>query len=284
MSVIALVLMACAFFAGISVLARFLTVLNETPLHPFQISFGRYVVAVALLLPFILLQGHRVFRTATPVAYLFRCSASVGAGSCIFASVAVMPLAEVTAITYSSPLFVLLFAAFFLREKVSAGRWTVTGTGFVGVLLMTAPGVGAFQPMALIALLGALFMAGELTALRHITLKDSAATALILTNIVGLCISGALALTVWRTPNLLEYQLLIGIGAVTVTGQAMFVYAAKWGEASLLAPLFYSTLIYAAVFGYVFFDEAPTLRSTVGAAFIVAAGLALGWLERRARS
>lgn len=284
MSVIALALVACAFFAGINVLARYLTTLNESPLHPFQISFGRYVVAVLLLSPWLCFHGRDVLRTGKPASYVLRCSAGVGAGSCIFASVAVMPLAEVTAITYSSPLFVLLLAALLLREKVHAGRWLVTGLGFGGVLLMTAPGASAFQPMALIALLGALFMAGELIALRHITLTDSAATALLLTNVVGLFISGALALLVWRTPDAVECQLLFGIGAVTVTGQALFVYAARLGEASLLAPLLYSTLIYATLFGFFLFDESPSLRSVAGAALIVAAGLGLGWLERRVRS
>ena len=280
LEVIGLALIACAFFAGTSLIAKFIAGSDGPTLHPFHVAFGRFLFGTLMLCPLFVLKGRRLVQSQVPWTYLLRSGSSVGAASCIYASVAVLPLADITAITYSSPLFMLILAVLVLRERVSKLRWTIVGFGFMGVLIMAAPTSDAFQPMALVALLGAVFMAGELIALRHIATRDSALTALFLTNAIGLVISGILSPFVWQDATAAQWQLMAAMGIITASGQVFFVRAITLGEASLLAPLFYSTLLYAAAYGYIFFGEVPSPRAVAGAIVIIVAGFLLGRTEK----
>jgi len=117
--------------------------------------------------------------------------------------------------------------------------------------------------------------------LRYIARRDAALNALFLTNVAGLAISGGLAPFVWRSPSAAQWELMAVIGVIAATGQLFFVRAASIADASLLAPVLYSTLVYAAVFGYLVFEEVPGAAALTGAALIVGAGIVLGRAERR---
>jgi drug/metabolite transporter (DMT)-like permease len=233
---VALTLVACAFFAGTNVGAKLIATAPGPALHPLQIVFGRFLFGTLLLAPLLLIEGPSLLRSRVPYAYLLRSGCSVGAAACIYASVAVLPLADVTALTYSSPLFMLILAALLLRERVDGWRWLAVVAGFAGVVVMTAPSLDAIQPMALVALLAAVLMSGELIALRFIAQRDPPLSALFLTNLVGLGLSTLCAPFVWQPATASQWELMLLIGAVTVSGQMFFVRAVAMGEASLLAP------------------------------------------------
>jgi drug/metabolite transporter (DMT)-like permease len=210
-----------------------------------------------------------------------RSGGGVASATCIFIGVAHLPLADVTAISYASPFFALMLAALFLGEKVRGARWGAVALGFTGALLITRPTPDTFQIMALVPFAAALAMGVEVTCARFIAQRDSVGTAMVWTNGVGLVMTTCLLPFVWGVPTWEQAGLIFLIGLITVSGQVLMITAMSQGEASLLAPLFYSTLVYAALFGWLAFGEIPVAWTWAGAALIMASGL---WLARSNRS
>ena len=278
---IILVLLACAFFAGINVVARYVAETQaENTIHPLVITFGRYLSGFLFVAP-MLVTGHAKTRSAVPAFYLLRSGGGVASSTCLFIGVAHLPVADVTAISYASPFFALMLAALFLGEKVRGARWGAVTLGFIGALLITRPTPETFQVMALVPFAAAITIAIEVTCARYIAQRDGVGTAMVWTNGVGLLITSVLMLFLWSMPTWEQAALIILIGAVTVSGQALMIKAMSEGEASLLAPLFYSTLVYAAVFAWLAFDEVPVSWTWAGSALIIVSGL---WLARSNRS
>ncbi len=275
-----LVLLACGFFASTNVVARLVAETQVAhPIHPLVITFGRYVTGFLLTAPVL------ATRFASPVSrvpwlYLLRSGGGVTSATCIFIGVAYLPVADVTAISYASPFFALILAAVFLGERVRWLRWAAVALGFAGALLITRPTPETFQVMALVPFAAALAMGVEVTCARYIAQRDAVGTAMVYTNGFGLVLSALLMPFVWTEPTWHQAGLIFLIGALTVSGQALMIAGMAKGEASLLAPLFYSTLVYAAVFAWLAFGEVPVAWTWAGAALIMASGI---WLARSNR-
>jgi drug/metabolite transporter (DMT)-like permease len=274
---ILLVLLACAFFASTNIVARLVAETQaENTIHPLVITFGRYVAGFLLTAP-VLFTRFASVRSQVPYLYLLRSGGGVTSATCIFIGVAYLPVADVTAISYASPFFALMLAALFLGEKVRGARWGAVALGFVGALLITRPTPDTFQVMALVPFAAALAMGVEVTCARFIAQRDSVGTAMVYTNGFGLVLSAALMPFVWSEPTWAQAELIFFIGLITVSGQAFMIAGMAKGEASLLAPLFYSTLVYAALFGWLAFDEVPVSWTWAGASLILVSGI---WLAR----
>lgn len=276
-----LVLAACAFFASTNLIARLVAETQAgNPIHPLLITFGRYLSGFLLVGPSLFTRFASI-RSKVPAFYLLRSGGGVASATCIFIGVAHLPLADVTAISYASPFFALMLAALFLGEKVCGARWGAVALGFTGALLITRPTPDTFQIMALVPFAAALAMGVEVTCARFIAQRDSVGTAMVWTNGVGLVMTTCLLPFVWGVPTWEQAGLIFLIGLITVSGQVLMITAMSQGEASLLAPLFYSTLVYAALFGWLAFGEIPVAWTWAGAALIMASGL---WLARSNRS
>lgn len=276
-----LVLAACAFFASTNLIARLVAETQAgNPIHPLLITFGRYLSGFLLVGPSLFTRFASI-RSKVPAFYLLRSGGGVASATCIFIGVAHLPLADVTAISYASPFFALMLAALFLGEKVRGARWGAVALGFTGALLITRPTPDTFQIMALVPFAAALAMGVEVTCARFIAQRDSVGTAMVWTNGVGLVMTTCLLPFVWGVPTWEQAGLIFLIGLITVSGQVLMITAMSQGEASLLAPLFYSTLVYAALFGWLAFGEIPVAWTWAGAALIMASGL---WLARSNRS
>jgi drug/metabolite transporter (DMT)-like permease len=276
-----LVLAACAFFAATNVAARLVAETQAgNAVHPLLITFGRYLAGFLLIVPAVL-SGHASPATRVPALYLLRSGGGVVSATCIFIGVAHLPLADVTAISYASPFFALMLAALFLGETGSRARWVAVALGFAGGRLITPPTPAPFQAMALVPFAAALAMGVEVTCARFIAQRDRVGTAMLWTNGVGLAISAGIAPFVWSLPTWEQTGLIFLIALLTVSGQVLMIAAMAKGEASLLAPLFYSTLVYAAIFGWLAFGEVPAAWTWTGSALILASGV---WLARRGRA
>lgn len=281
---ILLVLAACAFFASTNVIARLVADTQaDNPIHPLVITFGRYLAGFLLIAP-ILFTPLASVRSAVPALYILRSGGGVVSATCIFIGVAYLPVADVTAISYASPFFALLLAALFLGEKVRASRWGAVALGFAGALLITRPTPDTFQIMALVPFVAAFSMGVEVTSARFVAQRDSVGTVMVWTNGMGLAITLCILPFVWSLPTWEQTGLILAIGLVTVSGQVLMIAAMREGEASLLAPLFYATLVYAAVFAWLAFDEIPVTWTWAGSALIMASGLWLARSNRRVRT
>lgn len=277
-----LCLIACAFFAAASALGKAaLTILPGPKLHSLQVTAARFLFAFLTLTPFLIIKGRGVFRTTVPLRHLQRVVLGFAGLACIFGAVETLPLADVIAVAWSSPLFALVFAAWFLRERVDGARWVAAAAGFAGVVVMMRPGPATFEPMALLALGAAILTGGEVVTVRLLAGRDPGLTVLAINNALAAAIACSIAAFVFVMPSGPQLLALAGVGVVMVTGQAIFLQALKIAEASAVAPFYYSTLIWAALIGVMVFDELPGVHLYLGALLIFAGGAFVTWRGSR---
>ena len=266
-----LTLIACVFFAAANACARAVQI--EGPVPPQQVTAFRYLFGFLTLLPLILRSPVPVFRTAVPRLHALRIAFGVGGVVCMFAALARLPLADVTAIAWANPLVAMALAALVLGERVSRLRWLWAGLGFLGVLVMMRPSGAAFGPSGLLALGAALCIGAEVTAIRALAVRDPGLTVLAIANAGGAIAGALLAAPVLVWPDPAQAVLMAGTGISMVIGQLLFMEAIRLRETSFVAPFYYATLVFAFAIGMVAFGEVPDLWVYLGAAAIVGSGL-----------
>ena len=235
-----------------------------------EMLFFRGAFGSLFLLPLLLWFGWRSVATQHPWMHLLRTSFGTASMFGVFYAVTHLPLADATAILFSSPLFATVFAALILRETVGWRRATATAVGFCGVLVMMRPGADAAEPAAFVAIAAALLTGALAIIIRRLSGKDSPYVIIFWFTTAGSLIALPAALAVWVTPLPGDWPLLVVIGLLGLIGQTAFTFAFSTGESSAVAPFDYVRLIFAGLFGYLFFAELPDLWSLTGAAIIMA--------------
>jgi drug/metabolite transporter (DMT)-like permease len=208
-----------------------------------------------------------------------------------FVALGLLPLTDAVAIGYAAPLIVVVLAAVVLKETVRAYRWSAVLVGFGGVLIMLAPhldagslarGLAAGPGVgALFALLGAFCAAGATIQVRRLTATEGTGAIVfyfsLLTTLLGL----ATAALGWAVPTALDFALLALVGVLGGIGQILLTQSYRYGDASLIAPFEYTTMIWALLIGWFAFGQLPQASVALGAAIVAAAGLFVIWRERR---
>ena len=164
-----------------------------------------------------------------------------------------LPVADVTAISFSSPLFTMVVAAAVLKEVVSGRRWLAAAVGFLGVLVIVRPGSTTFAPASLIALGTALIIGIEMAIIRRMARQDTPMMIVLSSNTLGSLFGLGLAASVWVWPTPAQWPFLVAVGSMTMLGQLLFARASALGEASMVAPFTYASILFAAVYGMLFF-------------------------------
>jgi drug/metabolite transporter (DMT)-like permease len=277
---VGLMIVCCALVAATILFAKMLGPMGDGPsLHPLQVTAGRFGFALVALAPFLI--WNRVGLTGGNWGVH---SARVVAGwagvACMFAAAANMRLADATAITFLNPIVAMVLAVPLLGEKVGRWRWAAAATAFCGAVVLTNPGSGAIQPAALIALAAAFLTGLEIVLVKKLTGLDGQLRILAVGNLFGALIAVAAASFVWRAPTPDQWLLLAATGVAMVAAQALVLMAFRRGDASLVVPLFYMTLIFAGLYDFAVFSVEPGANSYIGIALILAAAILLAWRER----
>ncbi|WP_299648510.1 DMT family transporter [uncultured Tateyamaria sp.] len=276
-----LIVIACAFIAAATLFAKALgTDQFGPPLHPFQISFGRFLFAFLLLATAALVLRPELHRPRL-LLHLARTTSGWIGVTLMFASVAYIPLADATAISFLNPVFGMILAIPLLGEKVGKWRWLAAAIAFVGAMILLRPTPASFQPAALLALGAAMALGLELSFIKKLTGREGPFTILLVNNGLGLCIAGVAVSFVWSTPTLAQWALLAGIGGAMAAAQSCFVNAMARADASFVAPFSYGTLIFAAAYDIIFYKVVPDAITVLGASIIIAGALLLAWREAR---
>jgi drug/metabolite transporter (DMT)-like permease len=234
-----------------------------------ELLFFRGAFGIVFLMPLVLWRGWRSVATRHPWMHLLRTCFGTASMFGVFYSVTHLPLADATAILFSSPLFATMFAAVILHETVGWRRATATLVGFGGILVMMRPGADAFDPVALVAVTAALLTGALAIIIRRLSGKDSPYVIIFWFTTVGSLIALPFALAVWVPPLAGDWPLLVLIGFLGLIGQTAFTFAFSIGESSAVAPFDYMRLIFAGLFGYLLFAELPDEWSLTGAAIIM---------------
>ena len=208
----------------------------------------------------------------------------------MFLGLGLLPLPEVTAISYSAPILTVVFAAFLLREKVRLIRFSAVFVGFVGVLIILYPRLSvisfeqkfSFESLgALYVLIGATFMALAHIFIRKLT-KTETASAIVFYFTISSCFWSVLTVPFgWTIPNMYTFGVLVFAGLFGGFGQIFLTTAYKHSEASMVAPFEYISILFAILLGYFVFDEPPTVTVLVGSLVVISAGILIIWREHQ---
>lgn len=273
-----LMIAAVASFTVLDSTAKSLT--QDLPVA--EVVWARYLFSL-LLFPLMFPGFHlrTALHTDRPWLQIGRALLLVGGTASIFLAVHYLPLAETYAVSFVSPFLVALFAMVLLGERVSARRWVAIAVGFVGVVVIIQPGSGIFSWAVIFPLTMAVCWALYQVVTRLLSATEPPLTTLFFTMLVGAVATTPIVPIIWVTPAPRTWVLMVFMGLIGLIGQLLLIKAFAIAESSLLAPFAYTQIIWATLIGYVFFDDLPSVATIVGAAVVVASGLALMTASRR---
>ena len=245
-----------------------------------EVLFFRAIASLATCAVLILPRtGLKVLRTNRLRDHLGRSATQATAQSLIIIAFGLMPLAGAVAINFSSPLFATLFAAIWLKEKVGLARIAALGAGFLGVVLVAAPGADSFRLGAMFAIANAVLFGSVTAAVRGMTTTESAET-LTMYQMIFLALFFTLALPfAFAWPSPLDAGVLIANGVINAVGQYWWTRALSLAPPSAVGPFYYFMLVWSAALGFFFWGDVPTLALLGGSAIVVGSGLFLLWHE-----
>lgn len=230
----------------------------------------------ALLLAAVLMRagGTRALVPRSPGPNLLRAALAAATSFLVVAAYAAIPLADALTIVFASPVFVTALSAPLLGEKVDWRRWGAVLLGFFGVLLMVEPGSGLIRAGALIAVAAALASAFRDIVTRKLGSGDSTTNIMLYTTLTtGLVGIGSLAFSTTRLPTAVEFAVMSGAGLLATAAHWLMIRALQLAEASFVIPLRYLAIVYAAIYGYLVFDEIPGWAQIAGALIVVGSGV-----------
>jgi drug/metabolite transporter (DMT)-like permease len=251
-------------------------------IHPFEIAFFRAFFGLILMAPWFLRLGVASVRSRRVGMHVCRALFMLGAAMTWFTAISLMPIAEVTALTFTTPLFASLGAALFLAEKVGLRRSVAIGVGFAGAMIILRPGVEALTMPAMAALASAVFGAVGMLIVKSLSRTESPATIVIYVGLLLTPLSLVPALFVWTTPSLEALAWLAALGLVANLGHMSFARAMASADATAILPFDFLKLFFTATMGYLLFAEAPDVWTWIGATVIFGAVLYTARRESRA--
>jgi drug/metabolite transporter (DMT)-like permease len=253
----------------------------STDIHTFEVVFFRNLFGLLAMLPLLSGFGLGMFRAQSPGRLLLMSTGHVAGMICYFLAIAYLPLAEVTALAFSKPLFATIGAALVLHEIVRARRWSAVALGFIGVLIVLQPGARAISPYAALVLLSAVLGAATTLLIKRLTATEAVPTIVWYQALFATVLSLPLCLLHWRIPDAAGWLLLIAIGILGTLSWLTQTRAYFLIDASAAVPFEFLRLPFAALVAYLWFAEVPSVWTWLGGALIFGATAYIA--EREAR-
>lgn len=294
----AIALKLCAVFLFMVMAALIKTVSNDVP--PGEAVFFRSLFAIPAIAVWLSLRGQlrQGLIPSNLMGHVWRGVFGTTAMGLTFASLGLLPLPEVTAIGYATPMFTVIFAAIFLGERVRLIRLSAVALGLIGVMIVMAPrfsmGAEAITTAtglgAAMVLVASILRAMVQIHVRRLVQTDHTAAIVFYFSATATCLALFTMPVgwvldhpsfVWVWPSAWIITLLITAGLIGGIAQIMITSSYRFGGASMLAPFDYASMIFATVIGYVAFNEVPTGPILLGAALVISGGVLIIWRERQ---
>ena len=212
---------------------------------------------------------HNFYKTKRPGLHLLRCVSGLIALVAIFIALRELPLATVVSISFAAPIFTTIFSIFLLSEKVGIFRWLAVFIGFVGILVITQPGISDLNIYYILPIIFCLGLSYVAITIRQLSTTEP---VWLISFYFSLSITLLSFLTIpqgWVMPSYNDLCLLSLIGIFGGVANLWLSQSYKFSEVSLVTPLKYLALVFAIIFGYFIWDEIPTIKTLVGAFLVI---------------
>jgi len=246
---------------------------------PFQTQFLRYLMGLAVMLPLVLRSGPRAFRPNGLSGQLWRGVVHTGGLLFWFAALPHLPIADTTAIGFTTPIFIMIGAALVLREPVVAARWIAAAVGFAGVMIVVYPKLSASGGVwSLAMLISSPLFAASFLITKALTKRDSSEVIVVWQSITVSLFTLPFALIHWQWPTAAQWAIFLVCGLLGSTGHWCLTNAYRLADISATQGVRFLDLVWALVLGYLVFGDRPSASTIAGGCVIFGATV---WIARR---
>ena len=252
--------------------------------HSFEIAFFRNFFGALLLAPVFVRQGTKLLRTRRMGLHVLRGAIQSGQTLTFYVGVTLSPLAKVTALNFTAPLFATVLAWLVLGEAIRARRLAALVFGFAGTMVIIRPGFADLDLGALLVLASAGLWAVNMMVSKVLSRTDSSLTITLYTSLIALPFTLIAAVPVWRMPTPEQFLWLVAVAAFATTRQATFVQAFREADVTAVLPFDFTKLIWASAIGYLMFFETPDAWTWIGGIMIFAAVTYIAYRERQVQA
>ncbi|MBT5384856.1 MAG: DMT family transporter [Kordiimonadaceae bacterium] len=273
-------LLSCVLFSIMGGLIRYLSIMD---FHPFMTAFLRTLLAIVFLMPTFYKVGIFGLKTNQIKLHFFRGIVSAIAVISSFYAVTVIPLASATSYSFAAPVISTLLAVIFLKERIHLPRISAIIAGFIGMVILLRPGTVPFSLGVGAALTSAFAVAFAIICIRKLSQADKPNVVALYAMFFTLPISFVFALTRWSWPSPHQWSILILIGLCAALAQYSISRAFSRTETTAIMPIDFTRLIFAAIIGYVFYEETPDIYTFIGGTIILSSAVYAAHREAKRR-
>lgn len=254
-----------------------------TESHPVgQVICLRQAATLLVIVPYVMLvSGWGALRVASWPGQLTRGLLFIANAFLIVLGFSLLPLATVITIMFASPIFLALLSASLLAERVSASRWVAILGGFAGVLIVIRPGATAFDWVLLVPVAASFANALRDIVTRRLSRTETSIAILFWSTLIVMAAGFATAPFGWRPVTAVDAGWFVAAGVFNATAHFLMIEALRLGEAALISPVRYTSLIWATLIGYAVWGDLPDAWVAVGSAAIIMSGIYMVRAESR---
>jgi len=272
--------MALCGFAAYSMHDAIVKYLNDY--HTFQIIFFAMLFSYVPFSVARIIAGKQLsVRPQHPKLASIRALLHVGALCLAFSAFSTLPLVEAYVLLFCTPLIISVLAIIFLGETIALVRWVLIILGMAGIFIVLRPSLETVQLGHLMALGAAFCSAGSAVISRKIGGSENMAAMILFPMLTTISVSGAALYFIYQPMPLADLSLMFLVGALGLLGQFCVLSGFRLAPATFIGPMQYSQIIWAILFGYLFFNEAVDKWVVIGSLITVASGIAMIWRERQ---
>jgi len=251
--------------------------------HIFEIAFFRCALVIFVLAPVIIQQGKTIFKTRQPKMQFLRIITNSVAMLCFFYGISTTPLAQLTTLGFTVPIFATILAVIFMKEKIRLRRTTALIIGFIGTIVVMRPDI-SIELGALLIIFSSFLWSICLIFIKKLTQTDSAVTISLYFGIGMIPATLILAFPVMEAIDMRQFTILVFIAITGTLAQTIMNNALKKGELALLLPFDFLRLIWSVLIGYALFAEEPTFTLWIGGFLIIGSTTYIAWREAKLKN
>jgi len=270
-------LLGFAIYSSHDALVKHLSDYNVFQIVFFATLFGYVPFSIARII-----EGKPAsLKPANPLLLVFRAFLHVSCLSLAFVAFAVLPLVEAYVLLFCTPIIISVLAIWFLGEQIALIRWLAILLGLIGVVIVLRPSVETITIGHFAALASAFCGAGSAVISRKISASENVATMIVFPLLANIFVAGGALYFVYQPMPLVDLGIMFLIGVLGLVGQFFVLMGYRSAPAAFVGPMQYSQIVWAILFGYVFFGESVDQWVIIGSCITILSGLIIVWRERK---